>query len=884
MPVSKLDRSQLPLSYLDFGPLESSLPSGCPFHADASIFNGLTEHDSKLLLARLASDDGLYVIERAGQGIFVACRLRNWVKEDSFGAGMDGRVDGGLLKKLCGHKNQSGAHAHPTRANCPADSGKTAISSPKRPKNRKGVVARMSILPKIELQEPSIVEGEQRFKIQRNAAVFGRLITGDLPMDNPGLSCVADYRSKPDTCEAQHQPIRAQEPEKTELDRGSSRSVDDLFATQREILMETLYTSKTALAYFTKSTLARARAAFRSSTITSVSDLANFYRGRLLNSKKMDLKYRETIPKIVEDTILQRSSDSGRTSALPHVSLKRTSKRKRLGKDGLYAGEEQFVRTWWLSQNAGKFAILNLHLRVQEMQALLIDLRNRETQLQLLLILEILTLESRTEVGNEGVLAPTSVKREPDDEESNNILAWTPSKINKKRDLRPDLDILVDRLCIYQSVGIVTSTFADEAKNKNGESRKEVRDKLRDFCCSVILPFYLHKAPDLVKEVSRKLGGPDLVQKRPFATAKTASSPQTEPGTAFDTRRRSIPRRTLERVLSEEQSSRQSSPPVLIRSATAPLGGSCTLDSAQPTQRPSSRGSLQKSRSFANREVDLVASSKAHNAKQTKLANLVKQKEELGAAIHALKKPNRSLVGMEIMAEVEKTKAGRDTTRRIIMGKSSSDQIMGVQIFATPKRGAIPGNAMRKRLNMNGGITGQSEELGLLRPEEPAIPSSTARNVEFQASQPTHQPSEASTAREAFYSVVQQTPSRGSCKTSNPLRLPARIHTLHQPISPARLYRPPYLSLEATPSANRLRSDHIDLAEIESTPLRMTKSQRPVIFMPLKKAEVMVEGVFRDAPVVTEKAGKAMDRAMNGGKEASIYDSLGWDDDVDEPL
>lgn len=67
----------------------------------------------------------------------------------------------------------------------------------------------------------------------------------------------------------------------------------------------------------------------------------------------------------------------------------------------------------------------------------------------------------------------------------------------------------------------------------------------------------------------------------------------------------------------------------------------------------------------------------------------------------------------------------------------------------------------------------------------------------------------------------------------------------------------------------------------------MTKSQRPVLFTPLRKAEVNVERVFRDASLVSEMAAKAMERAVNGGggcaeKEASIYDSLGWDDDVDE--
>lgn len=43
-----------------------------------------------------------------------------------------------------------------------------------------------------------------------------------------------------------------------------------------------------------------------------------------------------------------------------------------------------------------------------------------------------------------------------------------------------------------------------------------------------------------------------------------------------------------------------------------------------------------------------------------------------------------------------------------------------------------------------------------------------------------------------------------------------------------------------------------------------------------------IENVFRDAPEIPEKAGKAMDRVMGGGSEMSIYDTLGWNDDFND--
>jgi DNA replication regulator SLD3 len=880
-----LARSQLRLSYLDFGPVQTSLPSGVPFYADVPILNDALTHHSSLLLTRLAPNGGLYIIENAGDGVFVACRLRSWVDEGTFERSATGCIDNSLMENLCVYGDQPVAHARSTPSSGLVGLPMTVVPSPKRPKNRKGVLARMSILPRTEHREQPVLQTEQEADIERVVAA-AECQTGEISsVGMPGSPYLAKHVLKSDAGQVHDKPTEAQEVESGGPVLDSSRSADDPFATHRDILLKTLYTSQTALAYFTKSTLPRTRAAFRSSTMTGISELADFYRGRLIPSKKMDLKYRDAIPRIVRKTILQGSPDKMGPNPLATDSQKRRIRRKRLGKDGLYADEEDFVRTWWLNRDRGKMELSSAGSSEQEMQAHLVELRNRETQLQIVLILEILALESTLQAGDTGTPTVIELKQEPDDDGPNAILARTPLKATKKRDLRPDLDILVDRLCIYQSVAIIDPAVADEAKNKNGESGKDVRDKLRDFCCNVVLPFYLHKAPAVVREISRKLGGPDLSPKRPISSSRTTSSSRTKPGTAIDTRRRSIPRRTLERVLSEEQSSRQSTPPVLMRSATAPLGGGGGRDSAEPIQRPGSRGSLQKSHSFTNREVDLVASSIAHNAKQKKLASLAKQKKDLDAAICALKKPNRSLVGMEIMADVEKRSAAPDTSRRNFLSRKSSAPNLGVQIMATPKKGTIVGNATRKAMNPNHDWSRKSENWPKSVPEEPAIPSSTVRNVDDGTGQSIGKTTDPHKGRQADHPGVNETPSRVSHRTSNPLKLPSSIQTLHPPCSPARLYHSSDPSLvQATPSANRLRPDCANLAQVENTPLRMTKSQRPVVFTPLGKAEVRAEGMFRDAPIVPERAGKAMERAMDagGGKEASIYDSLGWDDDVDE--
>lgn len=807
------------------------------------------------------------------------------MKQGHFGAGVDGPIESSLLNKLCGDKIHPKSHTHVTASAVPSGISRTVMPSPKRPKYRKGSLARMSILAKMGFQEGSTVQQEQAHGSEGEAIVEYDN-RKDLHAELPSSLSIAGNQPEPNFREIELPFTKRGGLGKVDAKEDTLGSADDLFATYRETLLETLYVSKTALAHFTKSTLARIRANFRSSTAMNISELADFYRSRLISSRKMDLKYRDTIPRVIEKIIIQETANTREANPLQMGSGRKTIIKKKLGKDGLYPGEESFIRTWWLNRDLGETDVPSAHSPKQEMQSHLSDLRNRETQLHIVLILEILALESKIDVKGGANPPAAPLKQEQEDDESNSILTRAPMEMNKKRDLRPLLDILVDRLCIYESVSILNPTIADEAR-KNGESSNKGMDKLQDFCCHVILPFYLHKAPDLVKEISRKLGGPDLSPKRQINSRATASS-GTKPGTAVNKHRRVIPQQPLERVLSEEQTCRQSSPPILTRSVTAPLGGSCNRASVDPSQRPCARGNLQKSQSFTNREVDLVASSRAHAAKRKKLAELAKQRNELNAAIDALKKPNRTRVGMEIMAELEKRNVERGTLRRRALDMCSSDQALGVQITATPKKGAKLGNATRKGLTLKGAITRQPEHDGELNPEESVILSSTIRDVDQRLGRYMSEVSGADTARQTICSTVQETPSRGSCRISNPLALPTGSQLL-PPHSSENPCLSSHLSpIQATLSSNRFGHEDADLNQIDNNPLRMAKSQRPVIFTRLKRAEVRVESVFRDAPTIPREAAKdvegVMDAAGDATKEASIYDSLWGADDVDELL
>lgn len=495
VPITLLDRSHFRLSYLDYVPTNTSWPSGCPFSADIPIFEEqIPTLSSKLLLAHLSSDGGLYIIEMAGHGAFVACRLRNWVNEDIVTAKAIHDTDDGLLGKLSGSVQRLVDHTQNASGLLPAGLINPRTSNPKRPKNKKGVLARMSILPKADALPPPVLQKEYT-SIENRADPVIECKRSESAPENMLPSCTLPRgHVSLDTSTSRPQPSAADSAGNKVPELASSPSSQNLLESVDEVLLKTLYTLKTPLAYFTKSTLARTRATFRSSSTTGTSDLASFYRSRLIPAKKMDLKYRDTLPKIVQSFQPRQGANDAETQALSKDMGEKPKKRKGLGKDGLSGREASFVRDWWVNRDTDKEEPSTSDPGDQELKELLSELRKRETQLQIILILEILTLESaiRSEKDKVSTLDPESELAVGG---RGKTVTEKSSETHKPRDLRPDLDILVDRLCIYQSVSSVDHAIIENASNLSGGPGKEVKDHLRDFCCNVVLPFTFTNSP-----------------------------------------------------------------------------------------------------------------------------------------------------------------------------------------------------------------------------------------------------------------------------------------------------------------------------------------------------------------------------------------------------
>jgi DNA replication regulator SLD3 len=164
----------------------------------------------------------------------------------------------------------------------------------------------------------------------------------------------------------------------------------------------------------------------------------------ILPLPKMDLKYR----KLLVQSALETEIDEP---------------------DVFKPGEDSFVHRWRTSTFQDRF----IKEGDSELKSTLEDLRTRETELQIILLLEILALDKEHPPND--ISEPTKGKRK--------------SKIKSKKVKptegapNPDmlLDLLVDRLCIWHSLGSGEGETPD--KGREGVSAK---DHLRHFSVEVI--------------------------------------------------------------------------------------------------------------------------------------------------------------------------------------------------------------------------------------------------------------------------------------------------------------------------------------------------------------------------------------------------------------
>lgn len=830
-PVCVISRSQLPLSFLNTTFDEQYPPNGL-FTARIDVLEGDRRHGdqegfiSKVLIAQQGAAGLLYAIEAVQARVYSICKLVSWLQEkevaqlwDPYSAlaypapsiGNNGHTVGGLWWQ------HAAVEVQPAKP-----SAKRARTSMLRP-----TVQTVRIKP-----EPHHdVVHEMPHTMELGSA---------FPPES-FIDAVAEAPTAQEQLEALVQHY-----------------------------LDAVYISKTSLAYLAKGPVTRIRNAFTSPNegAPPTYELADFLRSMLLSPKASEKKYYDTLPSVIKSLPAGMVSDEEAT-AKPNKA-KKSKKNLKINRDGIYPAEDALVKKWWRSEmpsadNAGQETIES---RIRRRVG---DLRVRETLAQLILMLEIIALES------------LATYRRPTEERSSltgetqaqgNTQVQPKKRKKKLDDIALQLDLLLDKLSIWhatEEAGIIDFDLKASKQQDNGAGNgKDGHDRLHSFCVEVIVPFYMSRLPEQALNVNKKLGGPAIASSKRKAMRPPLTSKKSSESKEPEAKRS---RRSLARVATDNTGrTGDKRTPSLVRSATdtallrqqsirretseAPLA-------AIPFKRSPSRArqSMSQLRHLQGREMDLTATSAAAAAK---LKHKARVEDDLKEAIATLKKPNRDLAAGAYMAEIEKRGSG-PAKRSRKPANPVRKVVKDVQVTATPRASRMMKNVIEQtpvHYHQNPFTRPPSDEADHM--SDLCIPSSGIRQMTTLVTGTTQR---SVTAREIWQPGVAETPSKspttqlftsGSARRTifaTPVKSSTRLFP-QDPHTASSIFETPIKAAGSPPFTTRAATPPV----IADTPVKVTAAHvdtAPVVFAtPAKQSQ----------------------------DERSIYDALGWNDDDDDDL
>ncbi|KAK7208391.1 DNA replication regulator SLD3-domain-containing protein [Myxozyma melibiosi] len=309
------------------------------------------------------------------------------------------------------------------------------------------------------------------------------------------------------------------------------------------LYFEALYVSRSPLTFFTKLTLQR----FRSLCAGSEMKHTDVLNKMILSVGEFDVKYKSGLPNILlEFEGLYGNDEIDVIGGLPMFSsgdgrAKRGKGRVQVPENvqmsvvglGSLDLEKMYIQRWWNAEEQVR--------KMKGRQKKINEIKERETKLQIILLLEILAAAKDDQAHTS---SPSS---------SQHAQSQSPEELTKFTLL---LDVLFDRLLIWQAV----SSFDFIIQSADNESKT---GGVREFAVSVVLPFYGAKLPKETEKMLRKSGGSDghhSTQKKelPVLSSSTTTTIKTE----FASLPRS-PSRAPRAVAKRSQSATHSSSPTL---------------------------------------------------------------------------------------------------------------------------------------------------------------------------------------------------------------------------------------------------------------------------------------------------------------------------------
>ncbi|TIC94199.1 hypothetical protein CH35J_009439 [Colletotrichum higginsianum] len=476
-PLMLLPREHLSLACLDLGAPQGDLPSSRLYEAHIKILDleDRVADKPSLLLARNDASQSVYALERAaasGNNLYTVCKLGLWVD----------------LLALSDKATVTGKHVARMRM---AEEARQSQQEQELPLITRGLhkehkEKRLAI----EALQQSIVRkrGRSQSVSTFDEARAEKRTRSDDDMSQPqtpsGLSSqILEAKSEPTEWIETHLDIVEPTPQPMP-DPNAQQTAGDIMDNIRTHYIEALYKSMGSLAYFAKGPLSRARAAFHLDCDGSMNmnDLIDFLKSLVMTTVQIDKKYRETIPEIISK--LKTHIDTSDDGSKPK---RRKSKKMKLGKDGMYPGEDDHVRNWW-SSNKPEFSDEDKTITPAQIKSHVSLLRTRETQLQMILILEILALEPLRTAEGDGESQLPGLSGEPEVEKA---VEAQPKK-RSKHNFPVLADVHADRLCIWQSTASDELRMLEDSQvttPSGGEpAQKASSDPLRDFCTDIVMP------------------------------------------------------------------------------------------------------------------------------------------------------------------------------------------------------------------------------------------------------------------------------------------------------------------------------------------------------------------------------------------------------------
>ncbi|KAI9700175.1 MAG: hypothetical protein M1820_006843 [Bogoriella megaspora] len=862
-PISIIRRSQLPLSFLDIHNSSLVVPSTRFFSTRTPLLDspGVNQDETaeaQVLIARFDTTGSLFAVEKVKDKILTLCKLGDWVKDDDFPQHAEARsID---------------------RSERPRINAKETILDPGQWWKAAAVCDNWQQPKRSEPDSERIVMHASRNQPSAQPKEGTALALPSVQPSGPQLTIDDSEQSPPSSLGPIPQP----------------ESPDQIYANVVRQYLDTLYLSKTSLAYFAKGPLSRARAAFASkdNEVSQVQGLAVFLRQCLL-IKSMDKKYRDKLPELVEKVADETPPNSNDQSSLK----KSRSKKLKPSADGIFPREEGYLKGWWHSPDLHGPLLSSPEKRQKVIKDRLANLRVRESQMQLIIALEVLALESSFIPAGKKSEEPSAESQEQgaQDTQSNEK-----RKKKKLRDLTVFIDLIVDRLCIWQSLRLEGVAVKEQDRGEEVASntpgaltgKPSTNDALKAFCIEVIIPFYMARLPKQAASVNKKLGGPSPAS--PIKPLSSKLQPALrKPGAPISRSKTSKPnkleRKPLHRVTSEtinRATRRPSLAPTLGRSATDSTilasqikressevpslssiparESSVASSSARPGTSRSNIPSIHMKR-FSRCEVDLDAMTNANAAKLRRKAEI---ESKLKEAISTLKKPNRGVVGREVVEEAEMRKrSAPDGSKAANTGRNRSS---AVQITATPKRGprtrdvvmVTPHHRDKTISQLTAPIeNGEDDENALHPPSSISfIPSTAIKPTSAGITSESWIPDTSHRIPDSARALMERRMNAGVAET--PSRGPAKRVSFFT---------------SSTSTAVEMKELKMKSKGMFSTPLKQAgngveedEENVSVSPVPMKTLVPVERKLGRERGVGDEMGGQ------------SLYDALGWNDEVDD--